>query len=256
MLDFKEVNGRPTLLGFISADTLLVRWDKGMDAGLELWNVKTASPVGRGIVFTNISHDPSPGNRAISNNGKLYAFAGRIQRDAFLFVYDLTAGVQRRRIPIKSIGPGIAVQPSGIAFSGDDTKVAVLFEQQGNGLLTSWRVADGRQAVEHVFPAGVLPPQPPGGVRLRGEPVRALEWIGDGTAWLVYGQRAYDEETARLIGETAVPAAVDQRVIDDGTTVLIESARDGGSTTLYRLDLDKAKLTPKRNAAAGAGMAP
>ncbi|HLL90551.1 MAG TPA: hypothetical protein VK324_14720, partial [Tepidisphaeraceae bacterium] len=252
ILEFNAANGRPTILGFVSAETFVVRWDHGTDAGLELWSVKTAARVGRGIVFSNIIHESSPGNRAISHSGRLYAFAGRYQRGTHLFVYDLMTSKLVRRIEIKALSPQWAVRPTGIAFSPDDTKVAALFEQQGNGLLASWRVADGKPTGEQVFPAGVLPTPPAPQGHLSNATSRALAWLGEGTAWLVYGQRAYDEDTGRLLGETGVPAAVDQRVLD-GTTVQLETARPDGSRALMVLDVNKDKITPKPNNSAAGG---
>jgi hypothetical protein len=124
-----------------------------------------------------------------------------IQGGAALYVHDL-GQFGSRRMPISDLDPRWNVAPTGLAFSPDNSKVAVLFEQGPNGLLVVLRSRALAKAVsEQVF---------------NPMPVQSHDFSGSAIAWLsndallLYGQTIIRTDNGRTIGDIGIPNITSQ----------------------------------------------
>ena len=143
---------------------------------------------------------------------------------------------------IAGLDPRWPIDASGVAFSSDSTRIAVLFERNENLLVSSWLVANGRQQPDHVYGMGQLPVKPVG---FTG---RCLDWIADDTAWLLYGNAVVDVVTGKLIGELGGDDVLSQRVVDEDTVhIVYKSPASAAEKHLAIVDLDIKKLDELRD---------
>ncbi|MGH7215462.1 MAG: hypothetical protein ACREIT_11920, partial [Tepidisphaeraceae bacterium] len=197
-IELDEKFGSPELVDFVGEDEFAIHWERGPTHGLEMWNARTFQ---RGKQVAVTAFDNSPGNLAISPEGRFIAMAAKGAGEAQLQIYDRVTTKALKRLPVISLDRRWPVRPSGLEFSPDGSKIAALFEQNNNGLIVCWKIADGRIVAEHIYPAGVLPdgggaPQhgnDGGGGEVMignrnvatfvGHSGRAFEWLSSGDAW-------------------------------------------------------------------------
>jgi hypothetical protein len=234
-LNFVELGAplsTPVLLGYLSADRFLIRWEQGPTHGLEVWDLKTKRH-GRQIVLT--THDPSPGNEGISPDGKLFASVTKGQ----LMLYGLTEGGQPRRLPIKALDPRWAIiRPAGIAFSADSLKVAALFVHEGDALVVAWNVRSGKVLYDRVVPGAMEPVMPLRG----GAKAPSLDWLAGGGAWLVCGTAVIDATSGQLIADLTADKVFDQGVAGDSVIHLGYKDQAGVPAGVAVVTLDAQRL--------------
>lgn len=243
-----HVGAKPTLLGFLSEDHFLIRWqnDRGFDAaGLEVWDIKTGKPA-RPILLP--SHLHTPGNWSVSPDGKFYATVIRgtdkpPANKPQLEVFALAGGASQRMI-ITEMDPQYATDPAAIAFSPDNKKVAVMFEHDGNVAVYSWRLWDRKLTGPHLFPDGTLPAAPaeksapadvaPAQTDISSRQVRQFAWLSNNTDWLIRGDAVVDSESGRVIGQLGAKGAIDEWI--SGNTCLL-TYRQGTALRMVNLQL-------------------
>ena len=220
--------GTPTLMGFCSDKLFVVHWDRGTDCGAEIFDAR----LGTRIRAVNL---PSPaaasGPYVFTPDGKYLAFAGKFDIDAQghqeaqMQLVDV-AGQNRpiRKFPIPMLDPQWPVAPTGIAFSPDGTRIAMLFEHTGNALLVGWRMGENKPIYQHLFPGANFHPGDSGS--FAGQ---SLLWLPDGNAWLLYGRTVVDNQNGRVIADLGIPQVRRQRFLDAQTLVLECVAPDAGS---------------------------
>src|SRR5204862_4393151 len=99
--------------------------------------------------------------------------------------YDISAGANNNVktklaiAPLKTPGP---VRPSGMAFSPDSSRVSLLFEENGNGLLVVYSVGGGRLVLQFQRSYPPMPVKAPS--QWEGT---SITWVGK-NAILLYGQ--------------------------------------------------------------------
>jgi hypothetical protein len=128
---------------------------------------------------------------AISPGGRYLAL---ISNDPSLVVFDLTTG---KKVGEKSIPKaGASYQnPEGLSFSPDGTELAALFTAGTDTKLYAWDVAKGTVVVDHTL-KGNVKLNVKGAQSYKG---RALEWLPDGSAWLVCGHTMVDRAGGRAV---------------------------------------------------------
>lgn len=249
-VDLDSKNGTPYLLGFLGPrnDRFLVRWENGARHGLEVWDAKGAKPR-RQVVLAD--HEPSAANQAVSPDGNYFAHAVRVQQANELVLHSLVQNAQPRRIPITALDEQWSIQPAGIAFSPDSSKVAALFVHDGEAVVVVYSVPAGKPMGEVIIPATVNALQTPDGK----DPVRSLDWVAGGRAWLVCGTVIVDATNGSLLGDLDATGVVAQAVGDGNTVRLAFAERDKpGSIVTFELDVPKVRPAPKP-AAGGGGAA-
>jgi len=237
---------------------MVIFWDRSGEQALEVWDAKTG---GGRRPTPIIAHERTPGNLAISPDGRFLAVVARgpvppkNEMLGQLYLYDMTPPMNRvpRRLPIVNLDPRWPVRPSGVSFSPDGTKIGVLFEQDNNALLLCWDLSDSNKLIaEHTYPGGLLPskdlPHAAEGGRIFTS--GAIDWLSDGKTWLVYGTGLFDVATGRLVGQLGVRGSIAQRVIGDEVHLISDAGGGERQLTVVKLDLAKLsewKSTPRRD---------
>jgi hypothetical protein len=139
-------------------------------------------------------------------------------------------------MPISDLDPRWNVAPTGLAFSPDNSKVAVLFEQGLNGLLVVLR----SKAVAKSVSEQVFNPMPVQSHDFSGS---AITWLSD-DALLMYGQTIIRTDNGRTIGDIGIPNVTSQHFSNPDLLELgVPSANGDKQIAMVKLkmaDLDTA----------------
>ncbi|HEX4792170.1 MAG TPA: hypothetical protein VH370_00170 [Humisphaera sp.] len=222
--------GTAAVHGFLTPEKVAVRWsNRGLD-GFEIWDANTGAH-GKQVTFDVFKRSPS--NGVVTPDGKLFALTNQQQRTnrPIFELYDLFGPLGGYHwYPISDMEGRVAQTPAGMAFSPDNKKLAVLFEQAGAGIIYCWRVADGKQLGEYPITITTHLKPPPQGAR-------GLDWIADGAAWLIMGDLLVDSTTGRQLGNLNAPPATDQWMADPATLVLrYEAGKDQPRVACVKID--------------------
>jgi hypothetical protein len=126
------------------------------------------------------------------------------------------------------------IEPTGIAFSPDSKKLAVLFEHDAEGFLVGWDLDTNKRIKDTLCPlptARALAQM--GGTR------RSLDWLTD-DVWLVHGGTLLQASSGAVIGSLTDDVITGQQLADDHTFYL--TYRDSGSAHLASVSFDPNKL--------------
>jgi hypothetical protein len=223
-VDLDSSLGTPTLLGFMSPDRLLVRWEKGQ-FGLEVEDTR-AHKHARRIELPG--YDPSPANWAISADGRFFATGSRVDGKHVVTVYPLYEG-RGRQLAVNSLDPNKEIRPSGLAFSADGNRLSALFVQGGSALVASWNARTGATLPDVTITAVVqpleTPPAGPAGAAApnNGTP-NSLSYVGN-AALLVGGTLLVSAADGQPLAELGITGAFAQGVVNDSTVYV--AFRDG-----------------------------
>jgi hypothetical protein len=223
----------PYLAGFIAPGQLLMFFT-GAGASAEIWDVNKVRRV-RKIEIPGLHSEA--GSYTISQDGKLLAAvtrdeAGPADAPGRLEVYNLVTGALTRRIPIDELQWNAGIRPSGISFSDTATKIAVLFEHQGQGLFLCWGNASDIPVHQYVYPGGLIPQ----GANIGAFQGPSFALVDDGNAWMIYGATVFDSATGLQLGDLKIKDVISQRVVSRDTLFLLQQA--GAKTTLLEVRLD------------------
>jgi hypothetical protein len=231
--------GTPQLIGFIGSTRVLVRWQGSGISALEIIDVTSTSPHIR--IDTPI-FDNLPNALTISDDGTLAAITAKTDDFPTLYVYNLTSGKSAGSVRIASLDPRWPVTPSGMAFSSESNKLAVLFEAKGSGLLLSYQLDRAASAItptgEHVYPSGVLP-----GADTHCFAKGAIAWLSDQQTWLVYGQGIFEAAQGSLVADLGITNVESVHVTPAGDIELIRQIEGTTQKQIAILHLDMSKIS-------------
>jgi len=227
--------GASELIGFIDAERFVVLWRNGSTVGFQILNSKASTVKPRGFGVANF--EPSAGNPTLSPDGRYVVLAARSEGEVQLQIYDLTSFKAIKRLRISAFRGRWPVRPSGIAFSPDGSHVAVLFQQDENALVISWKFPSGQPVAEHNYPAGELPEQT--GPLPRG---RVFDYLAGNNALLIYGQSVLDAAQGGKIADLTVEGGRVQRIIGGETLHVVTSPEDSDLRHLTVLKLKPDRL--------------
>jgi hypothetical protein len=231
--DLNDAFGQPSLVGFLAGDRLAVRWEKGGQHGIEVYNLKTGQR-GRQIELADAL--TGPGSEAVSPDGRNYAVLGRFKGNLQLQVYDTVTGGQPRRFLAPNLNDRLGLQPSGVAFSPDRTRVAALLEQGGRGVVVVWQMGNGKVSGELVVPGQIQPP-----LDNRSRRLRSLDWVG-GKAMVVGGAMVINADNGTLVTPLDAGRVKGQAITGDSTIHLAHGGVEGGIEGVTAVTLDATKL--------------
>jgi hypothetical protein len=233
------VSSNPELIGFLSPQRLLTRWQRSGGYLFEVMDVET-----RAQAFTPIEvpmYESSGACLAINHAGSLAAIATKDPANGkpSILLYDLQKGSQIAKTEIGGFDARFPVSPTGMAFSFDSRKLAVLFEQGGNGLIKLYQIEPTSGAIqystEHFYPAGPLP-----GRDLHAFTGNALSWTPDGSAWLLYGQGLFSSSSGKWLQEIEISGVERARMQLPDSAVLVAPAPPiPHQLTVFQFDLPK-----------------
>ena len=110
-------------------------------------------------------------------------------------IYDLTLGSLAGDLAPPTDGNGSAQRTKALSFSPDGTELCGLFDAGRDTRMVVWTVARPEVVVDHTFvgdPKGMAP----GSFSYKGPPI---EWLPDGSAWLLYGHVLFDRAGGRPV---------------------------------------------------------
>jgi hypothetical protein len=231
-ITFKDLFGDASVLGYVAADRVLVRWRNGENVRLEIWDLKAKVMIARVLAAY---HPTSPGNGVVSPDGKLYAAVVGVPNRtggfrAQLAIYDL-ARPPGRTAPVIGMDSEQAVKPTGMAFSSDMRTFGLLYEQSGNTVLLSYRLANLSAMTPVPVAAGKVP--------VPATPEKAfdrLSSIADGRGWLVGGNAVLDADTGGLLGTLGVTQPCSHATVGSGVELI---HGEGGSRSLAVVTFNK-----------------
>ncbi len=235
--------GTPTLLGFIDESRFAAyrhEQSGGREVtGIALYDAKTGKP-SRGV-RTPVIADVGAGNPVFSRDGRLLAVVAPSPRneEPQILVFDLIApGPLELVNPMRvlRVNAGRWLPLVGVAFSADGSRLAALFEENNNALLTGWKFTEPKPIFEHVYPAGLLPAAA-GQARAAGYAGQALDWLENGETLLGYGRALVDAASGKLLIDLQPPDLASHRIVDATTIQLIQ--QNPWRITIAKLDAKK-----------------
>ena len=237
------------LVGFAGPDRLLVRGHEGLTTVSDLGAALGVKPEDGPVVVVVNTTDPKQSRTIklppVAPTGFTLAVSTATRRLAVAFdrsgvptvvQFDLNTGDPIASPINLAVDSGVAVTPTGFAYTPDGKRLGILFEHEGNAALLSYDAATGGDPAELDFPApnGIAPKATR--TAFKGNALASL----DANAWVVYGQRVIDAHTGDVIAPLPVDNVIDQRVLTGGRIALL-SAGAGGATVVQIATVDPAK---------------
>jgi len=193
------------LLGFGKGNMPVTARYVGQGDVVSAWDVETGKLVSEMLAPPSFAKE----GVAISPGGRYLAL---ISNEPHLVVFDLTNGRKVGELPIPNPG-----HPEGLTFSPDGTELAGVFAPGTDTKVLVWDVAKGEVVVDHTI-KGMVKLNTPGG---QNTPGHTVEWLPDGSAWLLYGHTLVDRANGRIVW-TFRPAEGD---FSPGPRVLLDADR-------------------------------
>jgi hypothetical protein len=225
----------PYLAGYVAPGQLMMFFaGAGVQSSVEIWDVNKVRRI-RKIDIPGLHSEA--GSYAISQDGKLLAAVSRDESGPAdapgrLEVYNLLSGALTRRITIDELQWNSGIRPSGISFNDQATKIAVLFEHQGQGLFLCWGNANDIPIHQYVYPGGLIPQ----GANIAAFQGPSFGLVDNGNAWMIYGATVFDSATGLQLGDLKIKDVISQRVVSRDTLFLLQQS--GGKTRLLEVRLD------------------
>lgn len=227
---------KPEYLEFAGKDRILAfsGWGNG---AVEQFDVKT----GKSLQTVPIVKDWRKGLPVASPGGNFIAVANNKN----IYFYELAGGMEAGTVELPKIkdNPGNCL---GLAFSADGTQLGGLFEAWGDHRVVAWNLKDGSQAVDVTI-------DKPQAAFYEGQ---KLEWIPDGSGWLVNGELVVDRESGKTLWKLAdLPFQKQARRIVAAEAVLHFDTHDRNNRTLVAITQGKDKLATIRKTVREGGSA-
>lgn len=230
----------PYLAGFVAPGQLLM-FNVGATpvSTVEIWDVKRGARLKK-IEIAGLRSEA--GSYSISRDGKLLAVvvrddAGPADAPGRLEVWNLTTGKMTRRITIDELQWNAGIRPSGISFNDEATKIALLFEHQGQGLFLCWGNAADIPIHQYVYPGGLIPQ----GANIGAFQGASFALVDDGGAWIIYGATVFDSATGLTLGDLKIKDVISQKVVSRDTLMLVQQAAGKSTLLEVRLDVGRAR---------------
>lgn len=239
-VDLDSRLGQAMLIGFANDTQFVVQWTQGDLSGMEYLDAVT----GRHLRQVNLPRGRRQvSDYAFSPDGKSIALPVQFDQGAYIALYEFPTGRPGRRFQLKDIDPHGNVQPAGIAFSPDGRRLAVLFQQNGNGLLLCWNVAGPVPPLEYIYPNGF------GFIDRRELHGTALQWLDD-TDWLLWGRGIIDADTGKSLGQVGLADVYNQHGVEPGVVQLVIPSAEAQLRRMVQVRFDSDHLASAKKAVA------
>jgi hypothetical protein len=255
-IDLEAAEGTPQLLGFVSAEQFLMRWDRNNgETALQVWGVKAAA---RPRPFVVSPFETDVRRYAISPDGSAIAFIILGGGRADLESWSLAGGRPIKQMPIVEVDWRNNVTVAGLSFTPDSQRIAAVFSGgQGAGFFVAWPAAGrgGRPALQQFLPIGVNPPRVMHPMAAAfGFEGPGFHWLDKGRAWVLFGSSVFDTESGALLGSINQSNVRGQYADWKGNACQLVHPDEFNSVHLFNhvLDVEGARRAAVRNAAAPA----
>jgi hypothetical protein len=134
---------------------------------------------------------------------------------------------------------------TGLSISPDGSKVALLYQNNADGLIEIYKLPDGKQLSSHIFGK-------PAATAITDFHGSALTWLADGTALLINGRYVMNADDFSDLGDLGIENVKAQHVVDRGTLLLLQKDPGEGSKARIlaaKLDTTKFHLAATKPAA-------
>lgn len=237
VLPLNPERGKPELLGFGVNDNVIVLWNTGAFVDVEVINSKANPP--QSLVQLRLKmFERSPGNPAISLDGRQMAAATYFEKKGGIDLWDLTTN-RKAELRTCFVPLGTWVPPLSITYAPVGGHLSAYFELEGKGVIYSFRTGDG--GLMHEFPYRTLPYPAGTSEKFSG---RTLEYLGV-NEWLLLGRPIIDTETGKVLGDLQIDDVRAQHVVDK-ETVLLHTQSAGGKNQLLEVKLKADVIAAKR----------
>jgi hypothetical protein len=171
---------------------------------------------------------------AVSSVANRMVIATKIGAMPTLEQFDLNTGHDLlNKIKVEEIDPTLAIAPTGLTYSNDGKRLAVMFEHERSALLLVFDANKGTKLCEFVYPDQ---PFPISRDIFTGNALAALDPL---PCWALYGQGIIDAEGGSLLGQLQIDHVISQRSLSGNRLELITAASVGQQVTVVTLDGQK-----------------
>jgi hypothetical protein len=236
-------NGTPSLFGFVSPTAIAVEWHGGSDM-VALLDPLAAGPESlRGHTVTLTGLQGRLSNMAITPDARYVVSVqqnptiGNVQSPGNYFMVDGLLGSDSfHRNTMTNLPADRNIALSGLSVSSDSRRAAVLYMENGNGLLELYHLPDGARTASHIF-SGASAQVVTG---FRGS---AITWIANDSALLINGRYVLDSQNFDQLGDLGIDDVKGVYVIDRTTLALvIGSEKDSNHCSVMVANLNAQKL--------------
>jgi hypothetical protein len=208
----------PELLGAIPAHRFLIRWSTPERSALQVYDFHPTD--GQPSMTIQIGYSDFPGVFSVSSDGNWFAMVKQEADGPLAAIFSLTDRTRTPALlPLLSSRDGRQRQVTGIAFSPDSTKVAVLLEQGTSGIVRAWTVSGEKPLAEGTCTV-------PSADEMLGQAQgRTIDWLTNEN-WLVHGRVVMDANKGTTVATLTGEVATGQQLADDHTAYLTYMGRD------------------------------
>ena len=249
-LDILVSRAVPNLLGFTSTGVIAVLWHGNPDVvGLVDPQAASYSPL-RSRLVQLTGTDNRPGNLVLTPDTH---FVASVQHNPTpvgtsaplagnYFVVDSMFGSEATQHKTMTDLPADQnVQLAGIRCSSDGKRAAVLYVENGSGLIEVYHLPDGARIASHIFSGASAQ-------RITDYHGSAIDWIAGDSALLINGRYVMDSQSFDLLGDLGIADVKGAYVVDRTTLALLVSGeRDSGHCTVMIATLNSQKFPGLQN---------
>jgi hypothetical protein len=240
----------PDLLGFTSTGVIAVLWHANPDVlGLVDPQATSYSPLRSRLVPLTGTNN-RPGNMtltpdthfvmSVQHNPTPVGSSGPLAGNYFVVDSMFGADALQRRT-LTDLPADQSVQIAGIRCSSDGKRAAVLYVENGSGLIELYHLPDGARIASHIFSGA--PAQ-----RISDYHGSAIDWIAGDSALLIDGRYVMDSQSFDLLGDLGISDVKGDYVLDRSTLALLVSGeRDSGHCTVMIATLNSQKFPGLQN---------
>jgi len=203
----------PVFLEFVDHVRLLSLVCRPDQWNVGVWDVDT----GQQVQQFEIPFDTSARFEAaaVSPGGRYLALLDR----HWLHVYDIEERTCTGRVEVPDGGGQGPARGTELRFRSDGSELAALLEGEPHSRLICWDFATGRVALD-------VRQQSKNRLgreyaEVRGYPGPWLDWLPDGSGWLMYGHLIADRETGQINGKLESKVHHPRRLLGDGKMVIV-----------------------------------
>lgn len=246
--------GTPELIGFAANNQVGVLWDQGGNFGIEMFETIGGQHTRS---FPLPQFERGRGNIAISPDGRFLAAAVKcpppLKPDAgprpdptgapivpavamcspTIQLTDVSAArIPSRLLPIPALGSDKAAIFSALIFSPDNQKLSMLYEDNGNCLIVTWKPPETKQISQSII-FGARPANAPADYH-----GNVLDIIPGTSAWLLYGTTILQSD--HILGDLGIPSVKGHQFLNKDTIAISVPAESGKlKMELVKLNLEK-----------------
>jgi ribosomal protein S27E len=207
------------LLGALPGGRFLVRWTSADQSSLQVYDYRSSTskpPLGM-----KLGQSDWPNVFCVSPDGNLFAIAEREAEGSYIVVRSTSnAATPPMLFATADEADKTRRDCTGIAFSPNGSKIAVLMEHGTDGWIRSWQLSGESHLADG---ACKVPSADEMLGQLKG---RSFDWVTEGK-WLVHGRAMLDAETGETFGALTDQVVTAQQMADDHTAYLSYLGTDG-----------------------------